>query len=237
MVEDETFFAWLDGELSPEEAVRVEAEVAADERLSRLAEEHRGMTAGLRGAFAAVASAPVPERIAALVPAPDPHVVDLARVRAAREARATTPFWAQMAALAATLAVGVLTGSMLASGPTSPVRPEAGRLVAGGELDQALSGQLASAPSGKGPRIGLTFRDTTGAICRTFQEESATGLACRERDDWRIRALFQAHDEQATDYRMAAAADPRLMEIVESSMDGEPFDAAQERSAREKAWR
>ena len=48
MVEDEKFFAWLDGELSPEEAARVEAEVSADPRLSRLANEHRAMTSGLR---------------------------------------------------------------------------------------------------------------------------------------------------------------------------------------------
>ena len=237
MVEEETFFAWLDGELSPEQAARVGAEVAADRRLSRLADEHRGMTAGMRSAFAEVASAPVPERIAAIVPAPEGRVVDLAQVRAVREARGMMPFWAQMAALAATLAVGVLTGSMLAGDPTSPIRPEAGRLVAGAELERALSAQLASAPAGKALRIGLTFRDRSGAICRTFQEESTTGLACRERGDWRIRALFQAHEGRATDYRMAGGADPRLMEIVESSMDGEPFDAAQEKSARDSAWR
>lgn len=237
MVDEETFFAWLDGELSPEQSARVEAEVAADRRLSRLVEEHREMTAGLRSAFGEVASAPVPERIAAIVPPPEDRVVDLARVRCVREARGTTRFWVQLAALAATLVVGVLTGSMLAGGPTSPIRPEAGRLVAGAELEQVLSAQLASAPAAKGPRIGLTFRDKSGAICRTFQEETATGLACRERGDWRIRALFQAHEGQATDYRMAAGADPRLMEIVEFGMDGEPFDAAQEKSARDSAWK
>ena len=237
MVEEERFFAWLDGELPPEEAARVEAEVAADPELSRLADEHRGMIAGLRGAFDQVAAAPVPERIAALVPAPQEQVVDLARARAVREARRATPLWAQMAALAATLVVGIFAGNMLAGDTASPIQPEAGRLVAGAGLEQALSEQLASAPAGNGPRIGLTFRDKSGAICRTFQDDTAAGLACRERDDWRIRSLLQAPEGQATDYRMAAAADPLLMEIVDSSIDGEPFDAAQEKSARDKGWK
>ena len=63
MVEDEKFFAWLDGELPADEAARVETEVAADPRLSLLAEEHRKMTGGLRGAFGEVETQPVPERL------------------------------------------------------------------------------------------------------------------------------------------------------------------------------
>ena len=47
MVEEEKFFAWLDGELPAEEAARVEAEVAANPELSRKAEEHRAMAAKL----------------------------------------------------------------------------------------------------------------------------------------------------------------------------------------------
>ena len=98
MVEDEKFFAWLDGELPPEEVARVEAEVSADPRLSRLADEHRAMTSGLRHAFAEVEAQPVPARLRI---DRDEKVVSLADVRARR----ATPVWAQMAALAATLAV------------------------------------------------------------------------------------------------------------------------------------
>jgi hypothetical protein len=147
-----------------------------------------------------------------------------------------------MAALAATLAVGIFTGNMLtggllAGGSSDPIQAEGGRLVASADLENALYGRLASMPAGEGPRMGLTFRDKTGAICRTFEDQSASGLACREGGDWRIRSLFQGPEGQAGDYRMAAGADPQLMEAVDAVIDGEPFDAAEEKAAAERGWR
>ena len=240
MVEDEKFFAWLDGELSPEEAARVEAEVSADPRLSRLANEHRAMTSGLRDAFVQVEMTPVPERLRSSIDRNE-KVVGIAEVRALRTARKAPPVWAQMAALAATLAVGVFAGNVMSGmftvGPSSPIEAEAGRLVASAELENALYARLASAPTDSGPRIGLTFRGKSGAICRTFEDRAASGLACREGGDWRIRSLFQTPEGQATDYRMASGPDPQLMEAVDAAIDGEPFDEAQEKAAAERGWK
>jgi hypothetical protein len=237
MVEDEKFFAWLDGELSAEEAARVEAEVAADPELLRKAEEHRAMTASLKGAFDAVAASPLPERIAVGARPPGSKVVDLAAAREKRGLKRPFPLWGQFAAMAATLAVGVFTGNMLSGSPASPIQSEGGRLVAGGDLENALYAQLASAPADAGPRIGMTYRDKSGAICRTFQDGGSSGLACREGGDWQIRGLFQGSEGQSSDYRMAAGADARLMDIVDESIAGEPFDQAQERAALEQGWR
>jgi hypothetical protein len=36
---------------------------------------------------------------------------------------------------------------------------------------------------------------------------------------------------------MASGQDPQLMEAVEASIDGEPFDVEQERKAMEQGWR
>jgi hypothetical protein len=36
---------------------------------------------------------------------------------------------------------------------------------------------------------------------------------------------------------MAAGMDPNLAALVDSTMTGEPFDAAQEKAALEKDWR
>ena len=238
MVEDETFFAWLDGELPPEEAARVEAEVTTDPRLSRLAAEHRAMTSGLRQAFAEVEAQPVPERLRI---ERDEKVVNFADVRAARVARKSPPVWAQMAALAATLAVGVFAGNamsgMFTAGSSNPIEAEAGRLVASAGLENALYARLASAPVESGPRIGLTFRDKSGAICRTFEDQAASGLACREGGDWRIRSLFQTPEGQTTDYRMASGQNPQLLEAVDAAIDGEPFDEAEEKAAAERGWK
>ena len=146
-----------------------------------------------------------------------------------------------MAVLAATLAFGVFAGNvmsgMFTAGPSSPIEAEAGRLVASAGLENALYARLASAPVESGPRIGLTFRDKSGAICRTFEDQAASGLACREGGDWRIRSLFQAPEGQATDYRMASGPDPQLMEAVDASIDGDPFDAAEEKAAAERGWK
>jgi anti-sigma factor RsiW len=60
MVSNDVFFAWLDGELSGAEAARVEAEVAADPELSRLAREHRSLRSQLKGAFDPIAGEAVP---------------------------------------------------------------------------------------------------------------------------------------------------------------------------------
>ena len=77
MIEEEKFFAWLDGELEPDEAARVEADVAADPELSRKADQHRALAASLQGAFATVSAAPVPDRISHAVERN--NVVDLAQ--------------------------------------------------------------------------------------------------------------------------------------------------------------
>jgi len=243
MIDDAKFFAWLDGELPPDEAARVEAEVAASPELMRRADEHRALAGRLHGAFGAVAGQPAPDRLHRLIAADrGGKVVNLAEARAELEARRGPPLWTQMAALAATLAVGVFTGNLLTGGvfgggSSSPIQAESGRLVASADLENALYARLASAPEQDGPRIGLTFRDKAGAICRTFEAQAASGLACREGGDWRIRSVFQGPEGQVSDYRMAAGADPQLMEAVEAAIDGEPFDAAQERQAAERGWR
>ncbi|MFL6773529.1 MAG: anti-sigma factor [Sphingomicrobium sp.] len=234
MVSDETFFAWLDGELEPREAARVAAEVEADPELAAKAERHRALRTRLTDAFAVVAEARMPEPISAAVRPGEAEVVDLAAVRRSRE-----PRWGslrQWAALAATLAVGVFVGTMVPQRSDAPVAVQGGQLYAASALDQALDAQLASAPSGP-VRIGLTFRDRSGVICRTFTDAAASGLACRAGDQWRLRGLFAAPEGQAGSYRMAGGMDPGLAALVNSTMAAEPLDAAAEAAAKDQGWR
>jgi hypothetical protein len=237
MVSDETFFAWLDGELDPAQAAMVEAEVAADPRLSARAAEHRAMQQKLSGAFDALLSDPVPDRLAAAArKRAAAQVVDLAQAKHAREAR-RFPVAIQLGAMAASLAVGILVGTM-ASRPRDmgPVTAEGSNLYANAGLGRALDTQLASAPRGD-IRIGMTFRDGGGAICRTFMTKASTGLACRQSDKWRVRGLFGTPEGQTGDYRMAGGMEPDLADMVETTMRGEPFDAAQEQAAKQRQWR
>jgi hypothetical protein len=162
-------------------------------------------------------------------------VIDFAVATRARASRrwGSLPQWA---AMAATLAVGILVGTAIPSRSSAPVEVQGGRIYAASALNTALDSQLASAPRGE-TRIGLTFRDQSGTICRSFTEPQASGLACREDGRWQVRGLFAAPEGQSGSYRMADGMDPNLAALVDSTMSGEPFDAAQEKTARGKGWR
>lgn len=230
---DEKFFAWLDGELDPAEAAAMEARVAADPELARAADQHRALALQMRDAFAPIAMEPVSPALRDSVRA-DPTPIDFtARREAAQARRRAIPQWA---AMAATLAIGVFAGTMIDRESNNPVQLHGGQMVAAASLGQALDSQLASNAAGDG-RIGLTFRDQSGTICRSFTAASASGLACRDGDNWRIRGLFAAPEGQESNYRMASGVDPALAALIESTIDGEPFDARQESAAKARGWR
>jgi hypothetical protein len=230
-IDDERFFAWLDGELPEQEAALVEAEVASSPELARAAEQHRAMQARLKAAFDPIAETSVPDRIR-----PRADVIDFAAAKRKRERRG----WGsptQWAAMAATLALGVIGGRMMAPAGHGPVEVRGGRLYAAAALDHALGSELASLPSNGPVRIGITFRDQAGEICRTFTDPQSSGLACRGDGRWQVRGLFAAPEGQGGAYRMAAGMDPNLAALVGSTIAGEPFDAGRERAARERGWK
>lgn len=232
MNEKELFYAWLDGELEGEEAERVAALVAADPALQAKAEQHRRVAAQLRGAFDPVLEQAVPSPVFASA-----NVVDFQAKRSEHEVRRASFGLPQWAAMAATLAIGIVAGQFVGDRSGAPIESRDGRLVAAASLDRALDAQLASAEGNGRVRVGLTFRDRDGGICRSFTNEGASGLACREGEDWRVEGLFAAPEGQQGDYRMAAGEDPRLAALVDERIAGEPFDAAAEKAAMEKGWR
>ena len=236
---DETrLFAWLDGELDASEAAAVEAEVAADPRLAKMVEHHRAFEGRVRNAFATVAAEPVPERLAQAAQPSSAPTIDLDDRRRERDGRRSWSPVPQWAAMAATLALGIGLGTLIDSErDASPVEIRGGKMYAAAALDDELERQLASAGNDGDVRVGLTFRDQARTICRTFSDARSSGLACRDGEDWRLRGLFAAPEGQSGDYRMAAGSDPNLNALVESTIAGEPFDARQEQSAKERGWR
>ena len=231
MNDDEKFFAWLDGELGADEAAEMQAKVAADPQLTRLAEQHRALGAQLKGAFDPVAEAAVPERLQAAL-RPSAQVIDFTAAKRAR----SMPALAQWAAMAATLAIGIFVGTRVPQSSDAPVQVQGGQLYAAASLNKALDTELASAPAGD-VRIGVTYRDQAGEICRSFSAPAGSGLACRSGGRWQMKGLFAAPEGQATHYRMAAGMDPNLAALVDSTMAGEPLDAAQEKAAKAHGWR
>lgn len=235
IMNDELFFAWLDGELDAKAAAEVESQVAADPDLQRKAAAHQALKARLQGAFAPLASEALPDTI--LQSTERGTVVDLAAARERKSSRLSLPAAAQWAAMAATLVLGLVAGSMIGGNSDTSTRNDAGQLIASGELDRALDTRLASAPAAAGARIGLTFRDKAGSICRSFTDGAAQGLACRDGEDWALRAVLQSADSGSGDFRMATGADPALAALIDSAIAGEPFDSAAERTSLTNGWR
>lgn len=233
MIDDETLYAYLDGELSPEEARRVAAAVDADPALSARLEAQRRLRARLGATFDPIASAPVPAGIAALPGSPNVTGIGAARAASARRQGFGLRQWA---AVAAALVAGLFGGHMLTS-PEAPTALQGNRLVASAAIANTLDSQLASAgPEQATVQVRLTFRDANGNICRSFDAPSVSGVACRENEDWAIRALF-AHEGPADGaYRMAGTANAATMAYVEAIIVGEPFDAETERRARQSGW-
>lgn len=233
MIEDETLYAWLDGELSPDEARRVAAAVEADPALSARLEAQRRLRARLRAAFDPVADESVPGIYAVL---PDTNVFGIGEARAARAQRRGfgPPQWA---ALAAALVAGLFGGHMLSQGAGVQTAVQDDHMAATAEVAAALDTQLASAGTVEAPiHVRLTFRDANGAICRSYDTATASGVACRESGAWTIRALFAHDGPPVGTYRMAGTANAATMTYLDAIMVGEPFDAEAERRARQSGW-
>ena len=234
MIDEETIFAYIDGELGGEEHSRIAAIIDADPALRAMVAEHRALAGRMQHEFATLLEAPIPPVLSAQVAAAG-EVRSLAAARDRREQR--RPVWtiSHWGALAATLVVGLIGGAAFSGGREGPVTEHGGRLLASGRLERALNTQLAST-QGANPsiRIGLTFKNRGGAICRSFSAALADGVACHEGKAWQLRGLLGQEAGVAGTYRMAAS--PGTAELVDRLIDGEALDQAQERAAFAANW-
>lgn len=244
MMDDARLIAWIDGELEPAEAEAVAAEVAADPALAARADTHRRLKARISAAFGPLLEEPVP--IPERRPAP---VVSLAAARAQRQERAEAEArakpdrpprrWAWPGAVAACLLAGILVVHQIGNGVPAPgggqgIGDQAGALALAPQIADALDTQAAGQA---GPvRVALSFRDKTGAYCRSFTAEHLGGVACRAGGGWQLRYASSPSSPPQGDYRMAGG-DAATMQVVQAMMAGDPLDAGQERKARAAGWK
>lgn len=240
-ITEEILIAYVDGELDTAAREEVEAAIAADPDIARRVARHQELRSSLRSAFDDVLDETVPEQLIAT--ARTAPVSDLARARAMRSARSerrwALPVWG---ALAASVVLGILIGVGLlrGQGGRSPFAEQDGGLIAQGDLARALSTQLASDTPHTPVRIGLSFRDRSGAYCRSFRTPGIAGLACRDGDDWAVQMLerTEAGLPPPGDHEMAGSAlPPAVLKAVEDRIAGAPLDAAAEAAARTNDWR
>jgi len=252
----ETVTAYVDGELDDAARAAVEAAIAADPSVRAQVEAQLALRKRLRASFDSVLAEPVPERLLQAVRgdarSAGDGVADLSAARTAKQAEAAAKQsrqtaarrWSvpQFGAIAASLIIGVLLGQeVFRSSPANVVTSD-GSMVAGGALDDALTHQLASTQGDSAPvQIGLTYKNTEGAYCRTFalREDAMTaGVACRAGEAWRIEMLEQLSAADSATYRTAGAGLPAsVRQAVEKSIAGEALDADAESAARKSGWR
>lgn len=237
--DDEHLMRRVDGELSPEAGLALDAAAAADPILAGRLEVLRRLRVMAR---AAVPVAPDPRDrdlarlIEATVPTTSAATV-IERLRAAFAPR-QAPLWAGLAAacFVAGLSIGWLGGDQ---GRTGFTVDRQGAIVDPGVIRVLDTRLTADGPDAEGRAVGLTFRDARGRWCRTFQSGQArvAGMACRDEDRWTLRALAPFSDATG-EFRTAAADIPApVLAAVDATLAGETLDAAAEAEARDSRWR
>lgn len=235
-IDEQMLMAFADGELDEAERQTVERALEGDPALRAELETQRRVRATLSAHYGPVAGEDVPDRLLAMLGASRPDdVPSLAAARERREA-GRRPVWRNLGAIAATFVVGILAGQLIPSGNSAPVALDDGMLVARGDLAEALETQLASAQSPSGAhRIGVTFPDGQGRLCRTFDAPGQSGLACRAESEWAVIMTAAREEAGSTQYRQAGSS--LVMQAAQAMMGGLPLDAQQERAAREAEWK
>jgi hypothetical protein len=240
---DEVLMAYADGELDAARRAQIEAAMASDPAVRRAVERHRALAQRVKSAYQGVLEEPLPANLASL--AGKPVAAPVFELRAERETRrakesVSLPWrMPQWAAMAASVALGVMVGVFVLRGPSAPFEETAAGLMARGALDEALTQKLAGSVGTGGPQVGISFRDHAGQYCRTFHVEQGTplaGLACRSDEEWRVHVLAAA-PSRAGGMRTAAAMPMAVLQAVDAAIEGEPLDAAAEAAAREAGWR
>lgn len=231
-IDPEMLMAYVDGELDPIAAKRVERAAEADATLAEEIARHRRVRARLRSAFDPLAATPPLEPLAEMLRASG-KVTDIAAVRAER-GRPLLRWLPAGGAVAAALALGLVIGRGLPR--AEPFAMHDGMLVAHGEAAKALDTQLAAQQAGSNIRIIVTFRRSDGEYCRAFEAGAQAAIACRDEGGWQVQSLRAAGESAATEYRQAGSASAALMAEAQDMMAGEPLDARGERAAIDARW-
>lgn len=250
---DSQLAAFLDGTLEDEQlAAAIEAAIndepaLAERAMALAAGGNDGTAQAVRDAFAPVLDAPVPARLTEALAAPGgAQVVHLADRRDHTRARPQPANdtgggwrWPQFAAVAASLALGVMIGGPLLGGREGGAGGEPGALLLANAnvsamLDAAPSGQRQDlAALGEG-EVVLTFRNSAGALCRQFTITAHGGgtsdaLACAARGgDWEVEA-FGRRAAPAGEMKLAGGdAAVGVVAAVDEQIAGDPLIGPEE---------
>lgn len=243
-ISDHEIQAYVDGELRPGDAARIDAAIAADVMVAARVEREKRRRAALRGAYDPSVSELAPDPLRMLLAGDDATSSGDARADGGnrsevrpRSAGVASRWRAPVLVLAASVAALAVSTWLR---PGAPMRVQDGYLVARGELARDLDSALASAPAADpATSIGLTFRAVDGRICRSFAHRgmATAGLACRDGDRWILPIVSRLETGEGAVRQASSTMPAEVQAAVDARLQGVVFDAAQERAAREAGWR
>ena len=253
MSDDERLSAWLDGELPPSEAKRLEERLSAEPALARRLERLREADRKAQHAFHALDASPMPQTVLDLL-----KDEDAARSRDAQQAQVVRlqprrPRFFQMpVAIAASVALvaGFLIHDLMApQGAGGETALPVSGVIAG---NSGLYRMLESAPAGEAvdlagsgvAEVVLTFQANDGDWCRQFRLGTAAsalhGLACRQAGGWQLEtASFAGPDPSGATFQQAAGATPAPLEAAVRARlgGGEPLAPGEESHVISEGWK
>lgn len=239
-LDDEILMRRVDGELSPDEAARVDAAAAVDAGVASRLGALRGTRTASHEAFPIapdVRDAGL-ARMIRLAPAKTPPLAGFGATLAEALAPRRAAIWGGLVAAAF---VGGLALGPLLGGRSEGLSIQSGGVLADAGLVQVLDTRLtADGPDSQGRAVGLTFQDADGHWCRTFNVEEArvAGLACRRGGRWALEVLAPVPASAALgELRTAATETPEaVLATVDALITGETLDAAAEKIALNAGW-
>lgn len=255
-ISDENLMAYADAELDAAGRAAVEQAVAQDASLAARLREYQSLSGRVKSAYDGVLSEPVPARLLRALhaePSRDSAFNLLEWLRDQSAKLLGEWAWPQWSAAAASLAVAVAIGALLArQGANGVMELNSGHLVARGGLAAALTTQATGAQPASAQaadaqlaalsvQLNLSFRNRSGEYCRAFnvtQSQPVAGVACHRGSDWQIDVLTPGAASERAGFRQAGSAVPAaVLSAVEQQISGDPLDAQAEAQALRQGWK
>lgn len=254
--DDEWLSAYLDGELSPEEADRISERLAAEPELLQRLEALSSANEDVRQAFERIDDIPLPEAVRQLL---DPSN---AGAEAVRDKSNMVPFptriarslWQPPVALAASVALiaGLLIAGVFDRGasaerrglPWSPAPIDASSALHA-LLESTPAGTEVGLPDNATGAVRLTYRGRDGNYCRHvaigYADQALEAVACRRDGAWMWQVASVAPlavADPAQPYQPASGPAHRAVQaaIAASIGDEPPLDAASESALIRNDW-
>ena len=238
-ISEERVSAYVDGQLDGEALLDFKSRLVREPSLAERVAAHQWMSRQVTAAYGPPPEANEDDALIAHFGLGTGQVVPLSDHQLLPVRRGQFKF-AAVTALAASLALVLIAGSIALTSTSSIVRVPEGPRIASGILAASLSDQLSGEPGRV--RIGISFRTDQG-VCRTFRsDQDVSGIGCRNGDHW-VVPMISAADSQKhaitdADYRLAGEdISPAVMAEVDRRIRGEPLSPPDELRQRQRHWR